>query len=347
MRHIIDFITIVKYAWMAYDSSREIKTIRDISANVSTNHVYRIDFESGGFVIAKLSYFGKYEHFVEDHRIINVLANNLPDPFANFLARSLILGSKLFVHRFTNQHIDAWVVFYKAIQIGERLPRRLDDFHIKKLGSEFANFHKTCHEIRHTLPTSSKTMKVDLDHLLEILNTDLGQYEHRGHIDEIKKQVDLCIENINELNANQLPKIPVFVDWNIGNFSVDENCQLFSRWDYDWFRMSSRMMDFYFLSRIVSNVGDRTVFTYNVGPMMEDRFVLFLKEYHKIFPFTEVEIRLLKEVYRFFILNYVIKDGRYIFHEIYASQLQKEAYESDFPNIDEFDAEFLLKELKI
>lgn len=343
----IDFITIVKYAWMAYDSSRKIKSIRDISANVSTNHVYRIDFESGGFVIAKLSYFGKFEHFVEDHRIINVLANNLPNPFSNFLARSLILKTKLFVHRFTNNEIDAWVVFYKAIQINQKLPARLDDFHIKKLGQEFGEFHKVCHEIRHTLPPSSKTLSVDLRHLLDILDSEDGKYEHRGHVDEIKKQVNLFFENIEKLNADSLPKIPVFVDWNIGNFSVDENCHLFSRWDYDWFRMSSRMLDFYFLSRVVSDIGDRTVFTYNIGPLNEDRFILFLKEYHKINPFNEVEIRLLKEVYRFFILNYVIKDGRYFFHEIYASKLQREAFDSYFPNIDQFDPELILKALKI
>ena len=80
---------------------------------------------------------------------------------------------------------------------------------------------------------------------------------------------------------------------------------------------------------------------------MEERFIIFLKAYHKIFPFSENEIRLLKEVYRFFILNYVIKDGRYFFHEIYATKLQREAYESYFPNVDKFDAEKLLKALKI
>ena len=66
------------------------------------------------------------------------------------------------------------------------------------------------------------------------------------------------------------------------------------------------MMDFYFFSRIVSNIGDRTVFSYVAGPMMEDRFFLFLKHYHEIFPLTENEIRFMKEAYRFFILNYVI-----------------------------------------
>ena len=63
----IDFTTIVQEAWQAYDNTRTIKRIVDISAKVSTNHVYRITFNDDNFIIAKLSYFGKHEHFVEDH----------------------------------------------------------------------------------------------------------------------------------------------------------------------------------------------------------------------------------------------------------------------------------------
>tara|TARA_B100000508_G_C11402118_1_gene248877 strand:- start:589 stop:927 length:339 start_codon:yes stop_codon:yes gene_type:complete len=112
--------------------------------------------------------------------------------------------------------------------------------------------------------------------------------------------------------------------------------------------MSTRMMDFYFFSRVCSDVGDRTVFSYLIDPMMEDRFLIFLKSYHRIFPLTEKEVRILKETYRFFILNYVIKDGRYFFHEFYSGKLQFEAYETYFPNIDKaFDADKILKALDI
>ena len=346
--HFIDFITIVRYAWLAYDPSRSIKSISDISAKVSTNHVYKIIFEDKSFVIAKLSYFGKHEHFVEDHTIINVMANNLPTPFENFLARSLMKGTELFVHRFTNDLIDAWVIFYNPVKIKKRMPKRLDEKEIRNLARQFANFHKTCHSIRNTLPKSTKTLRYDLKHLLDILDSDFGQFEHRNNAKVIREQCALFFENQQKLGALDFPKIPVFVDWNIGNFSMERSGKLFSRWDYDWFRMSSRMMDFYFLSRVVSDIGDRTVFTYNIGPMMEDRFILFLKEYHQIFPFSEAEIRFLKEVYRFFILNYVIKDGRYFFHEIYASKLQQEAYEVHFPALEKgFDADHILKALNI
>ena len=95
--------------------------------------------------------------------------------------------------------------------------------------------------------------------------------------------------------------------------------------------MSYRVLDFYFFSRVVSDLGDRTVFSYVINTMMEDRFILFLKEYHKVNPLTADEIRFLKEAYRFFILNYVIKDGKYFFSEQYAKKLQAEAFEIYLP----------------
>ena len=106
----IDFTSIVRGAWEAYDNTREISGIVDISAKVSTNYVFKITFKDRTIIIAKLSYFGKFEHFVEDHTIINSLSNNLPAPFENLLARSLMKGNSLFVYRFQNDLLDAWVV---------------------------------------------------------------------------------------------------------------------------------------------------------------------------------------------------------------------------------------------
>ncbi|MCO6490971.1 MAG: hypothetical protein J5I98_21315 [Phaeodactylibacter sp.] len=344
----IDFTAIVREAWMAYDSSREIARIADISAQVSTNHVYRIALKNKSIIIAKLSYFGKYEHFVEDHTIINALSNNLPAPFEHFLARSLMKGNTLFVHRHQSEVIDAWVVFYRPIRIKNRPPRRLSEEQIVRLAGQFALFHKACHNIRHTVPPSSKTLEVDIRHLLAIMDTEVGRHEYRLHEGLIRQQAQLFFEDMERLGANRFDKIPVFVDWNIGNFSLTSSFRFYSRWDYDWFRMSSRMMDFYFISRVVSDIGDRTVFTYNIGPLMEKRFILFLRTYHEIFPFNREEILFLKEVYRFFLLNYVIKDGRYFFHEIFATKLQKEAYEIHLPSIErEFDGGVLLKALNL
>lgn len=344
----IDFTAIVKEAWIAYDNTRQIARIVDISAKVSTNHVYRVTFVDGNFIIAKLSYFGDHDHFAEDHSIIDTLSNNLPAPFENFLARALAKGKSLFVYRFENEILDAWVVFYRPITIKRKLPKRLDDLQIAKLGGQVALFHKACDCIRHTLPTSSKTLQTDIDHLLRIVETEEGRYEHRMHTDEIKRQADLFTENAAILQADSLDKIPVFVDWNIGNFSVTSSFRLFSRWDYDWFRIGTRALDFYFLSRVVSDAGDRTAFSYYVEPLMEKRFLLFLKAYHQVFPLKEAEIRFMKEAYRFFILNYVIKDGKFFFHELFATKLQKEAFEIYLPSIEkEFNADIILKALNI
>ncbi|WP_258103522.1 hypothetical protein [Marinoscillum sp. MHG1-6] len=348
MERIINFAQIVEEAWKDYDSSREIKSIEDISAKVSTNHVYRIRLEDGSIIIGKLSYFGKFDHFVEDHSIINALATNLPAPFENFLAKSLTKHGSLFVHRYQNSLLDAWVVFYNPIQIDQKLPKVQTEKTIAILGEELARFHKSCFTIKNTLPPNFKQVDHDINHLFELLQTDTGKFAHRGNEENIKKQCNTFLENCDKLEVSRMDSIPVFVDWNIGNFSVTKDFRFFSRWDYDWFRMSSRVMDFYFFSRVCSAIGDRTVFSYHIDPVMEDRFMIFLKAYHKIYPLTENEIRLIKEAYRFFIINYVIKDGRYFFHEIYATKLQHEAHQIYFPKLEEsFDADKILKALNI
>lgn len=347
MNRQLNFNEIVLEAWAKYDNSREVVSINDISARVSTNHVFKLKLETGAVIIAKLSYFGTYDNFLEDHSLVNSMSINLSDPYDKFISRSLTKGNELFTHRHKDAIIDAWVVFYNPIKIKKLLPKILDEAQIKNLGKQLAKFHKACFSIRNILPSWSKTLRSDLNHLLEILKTDDGQYEHRGNIETIQYQIDLFYKNMDELDADSWPAIPVFVDWNIGNFSLDRNGKFFSRWDYDWFRMSSRIMDFYFFSRVCSTIGDREEFSYLIDPVNEDRFVLFLKEYHKIYPLTRNEILFIKEAYRFFILNYVIKDGRYFFHEVYATKLQREAYEIYLPQIDNFDADKLLNALDL
>ncbi|HJP32717.1 MAG TPA: hypothetical protein QGF95_19395, partial [Candidatus Latescibacteria bacterium] len=78
-----------------------------------------------------------------------------------------------------------------------------------------------------------------------------------------------------------------------------------------------------------------------------DRFLLFLRAYHEVFPLTEAEVRFLPEAYRFFILNYVIKYGQYFFHDIYASRLQKEAYRTYLPQLTRLDVDRLLATLSL
>jgi len=347
MEKNLNFNDIVLEAWNNYDSSRSIVSINDISARVSTNHVFKIKLESGVIVIAKLSYFGSYDHFLEDHSLVNALAINLPAPYDQFISRALTKKNELYTYRYQKNLLDAWVVFYNPIKINNLLPKILEEDQIKNLGKELAKFHKTCYNIKNILPTSSKSLKTDLDHLLALLETDDGQYEHRGNIEMIKKQVAIFYENTEKLGVDNWDAIPVFVDWNIGNFSLNDDENFFSRWDYDWFRMSSRIMDFYFFSRVCSTIGDREDFSYIIDPVNEDRFILFLKAYHSVYPLTKNEVLFIKEAYRFFIINYVVKYGRYFFHEIYATKLQREAYQTYFPQIDNFDENKLLSALNL
>lgn len=337
------FHEIVEKAWLEYDSSRPILRIADISAKVSTNHVYRIKLKDKATVIAKLSYFGKYEHFAEDHSIINTLSNNLEAPFENFLATSLMKNGRLFVYRHQKGEQDVWVVFYRSIAVKNKLPRRLEEVQIKKLAPQIALFHKACTTIRHTLPPSSKTMEFDIKELLEYVQTEEGKQEYGEHTTTVEEHCHAFLKFYDKVKDVQMPIIPVFTDWNIGNFSVTGRMKLASRWDYDWFRMTTRIIDFYFFARVVSDIGDRTVFTYNIGVLQEERFLLFLKCYHKTFPLQEYEIDMLPEIYRFFQLNYVVKLGKYFFHQVYAEKLQKEAFEVHLNSIKDFDTRAIKK----
>jgi Ser/Thr protein kinase RdoA (MazF antagonist) len=344
----MDYSFIIRKAWEGYDASKTIRDIEDISAMVSTNHVYRITFDDDDIIIAKLSYFGKFEHFKEDHRIIQTLAINLLYPFENFLARSLQKNNRVYIYHHKHGKTDAWVVFYNPTRILQRLPRRLDENHIKKLGQQVGKFHKACSRVKNVLPKSSKTLRTDISALLQQIETDPKEFGSGMQADFLKYHCETFLKNRSKYNMSSFEIIPVFIDWNIGNFSVTPNLDLYSRWDYDWFRMSYRLLDFYFFSRVVSDIGDRTVFSYVINTMMEDRFIIFLKEYHKVNPLTADEIRFLKEAYRFFILNYVIKDGKHFFNEQYAKKLQAEAFDIYLPSVDrDFDAEKIIDALKL
>jgi len=252
-------------------------------------------------------------------------------------------GNGLFVYRHKKEPADVWVVFYRPIKTRHKLPKRLDEEQIVKFGNQMGQFHAACEKVRHTLPSSSKTLMVDIDDLLVYLDTDEGRFEHFMYRDLIREHAEKFKHNFINLEAHRLVRIPVFVDWNIGNFSVTKGLRLYSRWDYDWFRVSSRTLDFYFFARVVSDIGDRTMFTYNVDILMHERFKLFLRSYHRVNPITEQEILFLKEAYRFFLLTYVVKHGRFFFHELFANTLQKETFETHLPSLDDrFDPSSLL-----
>mgnify|MGYP007000110143 CR=1 len=57
-----------------------------------------------------------------------------------------------------------------------------------------------------------------------------GQFYYRSNIGVIQEQMALFEENTEALGAHAWTPIPVFVDWNIGNFSVTKDLRFFSRW---------------------------------------------------------------------------------------------------------------------
>lgn len=344
----IDYPLIIRLGWQEYNPKREIVEIVDLSVNVSTNKVFRLTFVDGGSLMVKVSNFGKFENFKDDHTIINVLANNLEYPYESLLSSSLMKNDELYLYKYEDTMIEVWMVFYRPVRIAQRLPKRLNENQIRIFGSEMAKFHKMCDSLAPVLPRSSKNLQKDIMQLMRNLENPEHVERFKGNVDLIRKQCDLFLQNIETLGFNSFTKIPVFVDWNSGNFSVREDGTLYSRWDYDWFRMSSRIMDFYMCSRVVSDIGDKTDFSYTATQLNEERFLMFLEEYHKIFPLTENEIRFIKEAYRFFILHYVISNGIYFFSDNYAQKLQREAVEIYFPELDSvFNPEKILKHLKL
>ena len=65
------------------------------------------------------------------------------------------------------------------------LPRRFKADEIVTLARELASFHKACSKVKGVLPSYSKTLHTDINHLLEILDSEQGQFEHRMHINDI------------------------------------------------------------------------------------------------------------------------------------------------------------------
>jgi len=112
LNFFMDYSKIIRKAWEEYDATKVIHKIEDISPMVSTNYVFRVTFEDEDIIIAKLSFFGKYEYFKEDHRIIHTLSNNLLYPYEHYLAKSLLRNNLVYMYRYKSGKTDIWVVFY-------------------------------------------------------------------------------------------------------------------------------------------------------------------------------------------------------------------------------------------
>ena len=338
----------VMSAWNEYRDGRDIIAIEETSAHVSTNRVYRLRLSDDSTVMAKVSNYGSYFLFAEDHdRLAEVSLHLQGSRWSNFLARTL----PRFDRPYRWYDGTCWVVLYEDVPRGSSLPKTLGESDIICLAREIAEFHVACGRIAAQLPASSHSMKSDMVSLMDVKLTSI----ETGHeIDPVDGDVvlrsthELLLE-LDRCDIDHWSKIPVLVDWNLGNFSIERHengaFRLFSRWDYDWFRIDSRMLDFYFLSRVASATGDRTAFTYSPHTLIEDGFITFVRSYHDVAPLSREEVEFLPMAYRFFILNYVIREGHRFFRTDLASTFRREAISTYLSSSQHLDVSPLLAAL--
>jgi Ser/Thr protein kinase RdoA (MazF antagonist) len=58
---------------------------------------------------------------------------------------------------------------------------------------------------------------------------------------------------------------------------------------------------------------------------VEPGFLALIRAYSDVYPLSEDELRFLPEVYRFFILNYVVREGARFFREDLCKQFRQDA----------------------
>ena len=335
--------TVVTAAWADYGDPRRLTSIDEVSANVSTNRVFRLHLDDGSSLIAKASSYGSYFLFYEDHDRLQRCSALLDGTrFAGLLAE-VCTGPDGRIFTWYDERM--WVVFYEDVERRESLPRVLDVGQIRNLGREMAEFHLACTEVAHHIPPGSKTVKSDAIHLLELLESPFAPRNFDlppESIGVLWRHTHHFLERLIAVGYDDWSHIPLLVDWNLGNFSVDVqndgSFRLFSRWDYDWFRIEPRVFDFYFLSRVSSKTGDRTRFTYGPHTLVEPTFLEFLRSYRSVFPMSDDEVMFLPDVYRFFILNYVVREGARFFRPDLCSRFRADAVRTYLPALEALDA---------
>ncbi len=333
-------------AWGAYDASSPIIAVVEVSTHVSTNRVYRIELADRRRYIAKVSSYGSYFLFAEDHDRLYRMSHLLRGTrFDGLLADVLGVGGRAY----TWYDGTLWVAFYEEVPRRAALPPRLGGAAIENLAREIAELHMTCASIAAGIPPTSNSVKSDAIHLFDLLGDPFAARTFgiaREHVAVLRGHTHEFLMNLERVHYDEWPKVPILVDWNLGNFSVEYlpsgEFRLFSRWDYDWFRMESRLFDFYFLSRVSSSTGDRTHWTYSWHTLLEPGFRRFLAAYHEVNPLSRDDIEFLPEVYRFFVLNYVIREGAKFFRRDLCAQFRRQAATTYLPSFRELDITPLL-----
>ncbi len=340
-------------AWSSLAEERSILEFDEVSAHVSTNRVFRITLSDGATLIAKVSSYGSYFQFAEDHdRLARCSAELRGGRWSGFLAEVLTKNGR----PFTWYDGECWAVFYSDVQGKTGLPKILDDKDIVALAHEIAEFHLACAAIAPLLPPTSNSVKSDAVHLYDLLCDDqaVTHFELDSlSISTLQRFTHDFLLHLEKVHYDEWQRIPILVDWNLGNFSVAQSAdlaersfRLSTRWDYDWFRVESRLLDFYFLSRVSSRTGDKTQFAYSAHTLTEPRFVKFIEAYHQVYPLSKIEIEFLPFAYRFFILNYVIREGARFFRPDLCAQFRRDAAHHYLIESERLDLSALLSTIR-
>jgi Ser/Thr protein kinase RdoA (MazF antagonist) len=94
---------------------------------------------------------------------------------------------------------------------------------------------------------------------------------------------------------------------------------------------------------VSSRTGDRTHFTYASHTLTEPRFVRFIRAYHEVSPLSEQDIRFLPEVYRFFLLNYVVRQGARFFRPDLCRRFRRDTARTYLHELGSLDLRPLLR----
>ncbi len=328
---------------------RRLESMVEVSANVSTNRVFLLRFDDGSHRFAKVSSYGSWFLFREDHDRVLRLINGLQGTrFERFLAAPVTVpttdGSPPRLHTYYDGQV--WGVLYEEVERRQTLPPILHTGDIECLAREKATIHQTCATVtaRDAIPRTSTSLISDILHLLDLVSDRQASRTLRlgsEALDVVRRHINRFLHALEDLGYADMPRVPVLVDWNLGNFSVDRRDDgtftLFSRWDYDWFRTEITLLDFYFLSRVSSETGDRSTFTYGVHTLAEPGFLRFLAAYREIIPLTERDVEMIVETYRFFLLHNVLSMGDHFFRQDLWAAFRQQAIATGLPSIDTFD----------
>src|SRR5689334_22688657 len=126
----------VLLAYRTYSNGETPLEIAPARAPVSTNRVYRLSFTSRSSVFGKISSYGSFVHFRQDHQRIEQWRRLLGGRrYGTLLAPVLTTDDDIYVFHAG----DAWVAFYEEVPVRASLPRVLSEAQIATLAGEMAH----------------------------------------------------------------------------------------------------------------------------------------------------------------------------------------------------------------